>query len=192
MCRKLDKVASNGFQKLKAEVHPFLIAVGKCDTDLQPVLVFRGKIAKFHNKTRLTVMDTDVTCIKLRELAFRGPSSPSLTADSALPLLTEVEGVQQATRLDPLRIEVTYDLRMVTLEQIEYALQEVGFHLDNSLIFRLKRALYYFTEDNQRQNMGLTKLSCAQGCAIKIFASRYQRLKHGCQDVRPEHLRQYL
>lgn len=137
-------------------------------------------------------MDIDAPCVKHRELVFRSPSDPQLTADNAVSLLTDVAGVQQTNKLDPLRADVAYDLRLVTLEQIEYALQEVGFHLDNSLISRTKRTLYYFTEDNQRQNMGLTKLSCAQGCAIKIFASRYQRLKHGCQDIRPEHLRRYL
>jgi hypothetical protein len=89
-------------------------------------------------------------------------------------------------------LNLTYDLATITLEQIETALQEVGFHLDNSLISRFRRALYYFTEENERSNRGLSKLTCSHGCAIKIFAAQYRATKHGCRDPRPEHLRRYL
>ncbi len=137
-------------------------------------------------------MPATTTLIKRREIQFRGPTDSSLNADGAIFLLADVEGVLATEKLGELTLAVEYDLSHITLEQIEKALAEVGFHLDNSLINKLKRALYYFTEDNERQNLGLSKLTCAQGCAVKVFAARYRQISHGCRDPRPEHLRRYL
>ena len=129
---------------------------------------------------------------KSREIQLRGPIDPGLNADGAIFLLADNDGIRNAIKLDELRFSVGYDLTIVSLEQIELALAEVGFHLDNSLINKIKRAIYYFTEDNQRRNHGLSKLTCSEGCSIKVFAARYRQLSHGCQDTRPEHLRRYL
>ena len=129
---------------------------------------------------------------KSREIQLRGPTEPSLNADGAIFLLADNEGIRNAIKLNDLRFSVSYDLTIVSLEQIELALAEVGFHLDNSLINKIKRAIDYFTEDNQRRNHGLSKLTCSEGCSIKVFAARYRQLSHGCRDPRPEHLRRYL
>ncbi len=137
-------------------------------------------------------MSSSSPIIKERDIQLRGPCDPSLNADGAIFLLADVEGVQSCTRIDDHRLSVRYDLSKIGLEQIEKALAEVGFHLDNSLINKLRRALYYFTEDNERANLGLGKLTCSQGCAIKVFAARYRQISQGCRDPRPEHLRRYL
>ncbi len=134
----------------------------------------------------------DIVLLKHRDIRFRGPSDPALNARSALPILGEVDGIHKTSLRDKMTLHLTYDLATITLEQIETALQEVGFHLDNSLISRFRRALYYFTEENERSNRGLSKLTCSHGCAIKIFAAQYRATKHGCRDPRPEHLRRYL
>ncbi len=137
-------------------------------------------------------MEDSIVILKHRDISFRGPSDPNLDARAALPLLGEATGIHKVALINNMTLRLTYDLITISLEQIETALQEVGFHLDNSLICRLRRALYYFTEENERSNRGLSRLTCSHGCAIKIFAARYRATKHGCRDPRPEHLRRYL
>ncbi len=127
-----------------------------------------------------------------RVIALRGPCDPQLTAPGAALLLADARGVQAVEVLDTYHLQVHYDLRQVGLEQLETALAEVGFHLDNSLLSKLRRALAYYTEENRRATLGLEALSCARGCAFKVFANRYRQLDHGCRDPRPEHLRRYL
>jgi len=69
---------------------------------------------------------------------------------SAALWLQGVAGVQTVELLPPHALALVYDLRLVTLERIEHALSELGYHLDNSLLCKLRRALFYYTEETQR------------------------------------------
>ncbi|MGF1546161.1 MAG: hypothetical protein ACFCUG_02400 [Thiotrichales bacterium] len=130
--------------------------------------------------------------LKRRIVGLRAPCDPNYRAHAAAHLLSDTHGIHLIELVGEYQLEVGYNLFVVTLEQIETALSEVGFHLDNSLFYKLKRALYYYTEANERSNLGLERLSCSQNCARRIFASRYEHIKHGCRDNRPDHLRRYL
>lgn len=136
-------------------------------------------------------MDTsEQDFIKQREIVFCDLHPNPQQAQTATLFLAEVEGVLRVAPLSPNLLEVQYDLLQVTLKQIEDALEEIGLHLDSSLLFRIRRALHHYTEDTQRQNMG-----CKQGesnCTRRVFALRYQILNHGCRDDRPEYWRRYL
>ncbi len=128
--------------------------------------------------------------IKHREIAFCVLNPEHNQVEDAALFLTEVEGIISITPVSQLVIRISYDLLQVTLQQIEDALKELGMHLDNSLMFRIKRALHYYSEETQRANMG-----CKHGesnCTQKIFALRYRTLNHSCRDQRPEHWRRYL
>jgi hypothetical protein len=128
--------------------------------------------------------------IKQREIVFRDLHPNPNQAHTAAQFLVEVEGMIRATPVTPILLEVSYDLLRITLKQIEDALGEIGLHIDNSLLFRLRRALYHYSEDTQRQNLG-----CERGesnCTNRVFALRYRTLNHGCRDCRPEHWRRYL
>ena len=99
-------------------------------------------------------------------------------AGAAVPLLKQVDGVHNAERMAPLSVQLDYDLRKVSLQMVEESMVEAGFHLDNTLMTKLKRALYYYTEENQRSALG-----CVHGqsnCVEKVFVNRYTRLQHGC------------
>lgn len=137
-------------------------------------------------------MQDQAPIIKHREIVLRGPNDPTLRAEGALLLLSDVEGMVSATKLGQQRISISYDLRIITLEQIETALSEVGYHLDASLMTKLKRALYYYAEDNERINLGLDKISCSSGCAVKVFVNHYRNSQHGCRDQRPDHVKHYF
>jgi len=136
-------------------------------------------------------METDANdLIKHREIAFRGLHPDHNQAEVAALFLADVKDVIRAASVSPILIRISYDLLQVTLEQIESAFKEIGLHIDNGLLFRIRRALHYYTEETQRANMG-----CSQGesnCTRKVFALRYQKLNHTCRDQRPEHWRRYL
>ncbi|MFP4606421.1 hypothetical protein [Thiohalospira sp.] len=129
--------------------------------------------------------------IKVREIAFQVPHPDPDQARTALESVTAITGVQEAIHHGPQLLVVRYDIRYITLEELEGLCRELGLHLDNSLLYRLKRALYHYTEETQRANLA----GCDKGqhnCTEHAFIITYQRHRHGCRDERPEYLRNYL
>ncbi len=110
-------------------------------------------------------------------------------AHSAALWLKDVAGIHSTHHLTPHALAVVYDLRRVTLQNIEQALSDLGYHLDNSLLCKLKRALFYYTEETQRENLAVTQEG--QTLRQEVFVNRYQQLPHGCRDPQPEYLREY-
>jgi hypothetical protein len=104
-------------------------------------------------------------------------------------LLADVDGITGLRPASATCLRVSYDLRVLSLQITENALIEVGFHLDNNLFNKLRRSLYYYTEETQCVNMGHVHHS---KMTRDIFIERYQRLPHGCRDDRPSHWRKYL
>ncbi len=133
---------------------------------------------------------TDADRYKHRQIAFNAVHQSAGHAAKAASFLAGVDGVLHAEAEGPLLLHVRYDLLKTTLQEIEEALLELGLHLDGALMLRLRRALYYYTEQTQRLNWGCTKGE--HNCTKKVFAKRYEALEHGCRDQRPEHWRRYL
>jgi len=136
-------------------------------------------------------MDTQGSSLfKQREIAFCTLHPDPDQAGSAATVLVEIEGVHQVEPIDPGTLQVSYHLLAICLAEIELLLEHNGFHLDNRLKHKIRRALCHYTEETQRANLG-----CAKGeanCTQKVFANRYRKREHGCQDERPEHWRRYL
>jgi len=127
--------------------------------------------------------------IKQREIHFRSLNPNANDARDAMLLLMEINGIEDIRALTQDCVQVRYDLRTITLEVIETGLQEVGFHLDNNLLFKLKRALFYYTEETQLMNLG--QLHDQASSTLDIFINCYHQRQHGCRDERPPHLRHY-
>jgi hypothetical protein len=128
--------------------------------------------------------------IKQRLINFRDLHPDRNDARTAAEFLIGVDGVLGAEPLTPLILSVRYDILRTCLQEIDEALVELGLHLDNGMMFKIKRALYYYTEETLRENCG-----CARGdsqCTKRVFAKRWESLEHGCRDQRPEHWRRYL
>lgn len=133
---------------------------------------------------------SDADRIKNREIAFAELHPDRNQAWTAAVFLSEADGILDSDAATPTLLKVSYDLLVTTLRDIEESLRDMGLHLDNRLMFRVRRALYYYTEETQRANCG-----CDHGrgdCTKKVFATRYQQIDHGCRDQRPEHWRRYL
>lgn len=109
---------------------------------------------------------------------------------TAARMLEGISGIAEVKRESPTQLSIRYDLLQVSLEEIETALTDTGFHLSNTLSIKLCRALYYYTEEIERANRGCRRGQCK--CTRRIFINRYQKLKHGRHDPRPEHWRRYL
>ena len=127
--------------------------------------------------------------IKQREIHFRSLNPDANDARDAMMLLMEIHGIDGMKALTQDCVQVRYDLRVITLEIIEAGLQEVGFHLDNNLLFKLKRALFYYTEETQLMNLG--QLHDQASSTLDVFINCYHQRQHGCRDERPPHLRHY-
>ncbi len=97
----------------------------------------------------------DKQLIKMHEIWFRGPHQEGEPARAAESCARWLPGVIAAKRRGPLCLEVEYDLSTICLKVIRHALQSSGFHLDAALLEKLKCALVDYTEQNQREALGL-------------------------------------
>ena len=128
--------------------------------------------------------------IKQRDVMFNLLHDDENQASTAAQMLIDIDGIVLAETTSNTHLIIRYDLRFFTLSDIEELLSTVGFHLDNNLLIKLKRALYRYTEETERANMG-----CQEGqsnCTRETYINRYQQLPHGCRDKRPDHWRDYL
>ena len=127
--------------------------------------------------------------IKRRELRFCHLHPDPNQARSALLLLSDAVGVVDITLADELCLYISYDVRHMTLDAIESVLKRLGYHLDNRLLTRMKRALYIYSEETQRANLGVSDNT---DNTTQVFVKRYSSNYHGCRDKRPDHWRKYL
>lgn len=134
--------------------------------------------------------ENEESLFKEREITFCTLHPDQDQAGSAVALLIETKGVIKVEAASESRLQIAYHLLEITLAEIEGLLERHGFHLDNGLVYKIRRALAHYTEETQRANLG-----CARGesnCTAKVFVNRYRNREHGCQDERPEHWRRYL
>ena len=125
------------------------------------------------------------------KLALNSGTEAGLDQDQAklaIFLLADVEGVLDLKYLSESNLLITYDIRILTLNTIHQALCSVGFQLDNSLISKIKNALYAYTEDTLRENLGISGSKLTRD----IFMQGYQNRLHGCRDLRSMYWRRYL
>ena len=123
---------------------------------------------------------------KIREIVFH-PLPPG-QADRALALLVGLEGLAVTAAADGHRLVVRYHICEYTLEGLETALASQGFHLDNSLLCKLKRSLAYYCESVQRRNVAANEPEIK---SQQAFMNVYERHLHGDSDETPEEWRSY-
>lgn len=132
----------------------------------------------------------NIDFIKQHEIHFRNVDHATNDVRETLRLLLDIQGIADICAPRPDCIQVRYDLRYITLQVIETALAEVGFHLDNSPLIKMKRALFYYTEETQLMNWGYQHDQASS--TLDVFVSCYNQRQHGCRDQRPEYMRHYL
>jgi hypothetical protein len=128
--------------------------------------------------------------IKHRLIPFSGLHPDQNQAETAAGFLAGLEGILHVEPISAIALKVSYDVLQMTLLQIEETIGELGLHLDRNLMYRIRSALYHYTEETQRANCG-----CPGGernCTKRVFAQRYGNRDHSCRDHKPEHWREYL
>jgi hypothetical protein len=123
---------------------------------------------------------------KDREILFH--DLPAGQAERALILLEGLDGLKVTLGADGNRLLVHYSVCVYTLEGLESALASQGFHLDNSLLSKLRRSLAYFCERVQRQNVEANEPDIK---SQRAFMKVYERHLHGDSDETPEEWRGY-
>ena len=90
---------------------------------------------------------------------------------------------------DELTLVVHYNVLDFTLQLLDEALVNAGFHLDRSLLIRLHRALIYYVEDTQVHNLRSPERLIKQSHVVYIQA--YAHHPHGDRDDTPPELREF-
>lgn len=127
--------------------------------------------------------------VKRRDISFCPLHPDSDQAKSASLLLLDVPGILDVRPINNHLLHIEYNVRQVTLRAIDEGLSAVGFHLDNSLFTKLKRALVYYTEETQLANLGYDHAESKS--TTEIFTTNYSNREHGCRDERPPYYRNY-
>lgn len=109
-------------------------------------------------------------------------------AKSAIFLLADVDGVLDLKYINETHLLITYDVRALTLDSILTALDSLGFSLDDGLLTKIKNALFIYTEETLRENLGIAGSKATRD----IFMDDYKRRSHGCRDLRSTYWRRYL
>lgn len=87
-------------------------------------------------------------------------------------------------------IDVAYDLREHTLEELETTLEDKGFHLDSTLLNKLMRALIYYVEETQLHNLGAPDRPLKKS-QNEAYTHAWERHTHGDHDDTPPEWREY-
>lgn len=126
--------------------------------------------------------------VKRRDIRFA--ALPPDQATQAMALLSGLEGLEVHPGSRANSIQVAYSILDYTLEGLESALTTQGFHLENSLLAYIMRALVYYCEECQRSNLRAPeRLETTR--EREIFAIAYEHHAHGDRDETPAEWREY-
>ncbi|NMG73140.1 hypothetical protein [Aromatoleum diolicum] len=125
---------------------------------------------------------------KEREIRFA--AYPPRQARQALQSLRMLKGLHVAPHVERLDVlVVSYSVLDFSLEIIEGALHEAGFHLDNSLYVKIYRAVVYFCEETQRHNLESPERLIKK--SNEVYVQVYEHHLHGDHDDTPIEFREY-
>lgn len=125
--------------------------------------------------------------VKRREIRFK--DLPPGQVEQARRSLVALAGVKVEAGRDALSLTVYYNVLDYTLERLESALSDAGFHLDRPLLVRLHRALVYYVEETQVHNLRSPERLIKQSHEVYIHA--YAAHPHGDHDDTPPELRDF-
>lgn len=124
---------------------------------------------------------------KEREIRFA--ALPPGQTESALQAMRKLKGLVVSEGARPRTLVVRYSVLDYTLESLEDALREAGFHLESALYSKLVRALVYFCEETQRHNLVSPERLIKQ--SNEVYINVYDQHPHGDHDDTPVELREY-
>lgn len=125
---------------------------------------------------------------KQRDIVFS--NEPPEQLEQAYLLLSGLPNCKVEYGNTPNTLRVTYNLHNYTLEGLENALTEEGFHLDHSLLHSIGRKVIYYCEDTTCHNMEIPVHPTKKN-EREVFVKAYDQQPHGDHDDIPPELREY-
>ena len=104
--------------------------------------------------------------------------------------LGKMGGLDIKPRNEERAIDVAYDLHEHSLEELEGHLEHKGFHLDNTLMSKLMRALVYYIEETQLHNLEAPERIRGKSQS-EAYTNAWERHPHGDHDDTPPEWRDY-
>ncbi len=125
-----------------------------------------------------------------KERSIQFAEIPPGQVPEAADFLGGLERLEIRPRSWELTIDVAYDLHDHSLEELESALEDKGFHLDCSLLNKLIRALIYYVEETEIHNLDApTRL--LKKSQNEAYTQAWERHPHGDHDDTPPEWREY-
>ena len=125
---------------------------------------------------------------KEREILFsKFPPGQVPEATDDLQRLDELEVLP---KYEKRAVDVSYDLQQHTLQTIEEHLVDKGYHLDNTLMSKLTRALIHYVEATQLHNLDAPEKRLKRS-SQEAYVKAWEQRPHGDHDETPPEWREY-
>lgn len=115
---------------------------------------------------------------------------PPAQAPEASLYLSRIEQLEVVPGVQPRAVGVAYDLRHHSLEELEGNLEDRGYHLDNTLMSKMMRALIYYVEETQLHNLETPERPLKRSQS-EAYTHAWERHPHGDHDDTPPEWREY-
>ena len=125
---------------------------------------------------------------KEREILFA--KFPPGQVPEASDHLAEKEALEVQPKIEKRAVGVGYELTQYTLSDLEEELVDKGFHLDNTLLTKLTRALIYYVEDTQLHNLDAPQKRLKRS-SQEAYVKAWEHRPHGDHDDTPPEWREY-
>ena len=125
---------------------------------------------------------------KKREILFA--KFPPGQVPEAADDLQHLEQIDVEPKYEKRSLGVAYDLTQHTLRELDDHLVDKGFHLDNTLMSKLTRALIHYVEDTQLHNLGAPEKNHKLP-PQEAYVRAWEHHSHGDHDDTPPEWREY-
>jgi len=125
---------------------------------------------------------------KKREILFS--KFPPGQVPEAADDLKHLEEVDVDPKFEKRSVGVGYELTQHTLRELDEHLVDKGYHLDNTLMSKLTRALIYYVEETQLHNMNAPERRLKR-TSLKAYGEAWEQHPHGDHDDTPPEWREY-
>ena len=129
----------------------------------------------------------DAKLYKEREILFA--KFPPGQVPEASDHLAAKEALTVAPHLEKRSVGVGYELTHYTLSDLEEELVDQGYHLDNTLLSKLTRALIHYVEETQLHNLEAPELRLKR--TNEGYVHAWEQHPHGDHDDTPPEWREY-
>ena len=125
---------------------------------------------------------------KNREILFA--KFPPGQVPEAADDLQRIDEVDVQPKFEKRAVGVSYEVSVHTLRELDEHLIDRGYHLDNTLMSKLTRALIYYVEDTQLHNMGAPEKRLKRS-SQEAYVKAWEHHPHGDHDDTPPEWREY-